>query len=222
MTGNATVAPEASSAQKSVSIPSPITHKGLSEETIKQYEELRRKCKLSSNITKLHMLLNIADVGGQPAFLDMLPSLTIGPAMYFLFTKLINNSGDILSIDDLTKAQPVQYRTKGDNEPQECQNYTYTLQEVLFGALSSIACFGLSDKEVEKYISKESETHKTSSLALLFGTFADKLDDSKKDTLVETESNLRLLLERTKFYKSDLVTFPNPDLSDGQCFFPHK
>ena len=121
------------------------------------------------------MLFNIADVGGQPAFLDMLPSLTIGPAMYFLFTKLINDSGDVLSIDDLTKAQPVQYRTKDDNEPQDCENYTYTLQEVLFCALSSIACFGLSDKEVEKYVTKESEAQKTSSLAVLFGTFADKI-----------------------------------------------
>ena len=222
VTGNANVAPEASSAHKLISAPSPITPKGLSDlidKTIKQYEELRIKCKLSLDTTKLHMLFNIADVGGQPAFLDMLPSLTIGPAMYFLFAKLINDSGDVLSIDDLSKAQPVQYRTKDDNEPQECQNYTYTLQEVLFCALSSIACFGLPDKEVEKYITKESEVQKTSSLALLFGTFADKIDDSKKVTLVETESNLRLLLEHTKFYKTDLVIFPNPDLSDGQCFF---
>ena len=213
---------EPSTGQRVVSPTLPIAPDSITDlinKTIVDYEKLRVECKHSPNVTKLHMLFNIADVGGQPAFLDMLPSLTIGPAMYFLFTKLINDSGDVLSIDDLTKAQPVQYRTKDDNEPQECQNYTYTLQDVLFSALSSIACFGLSDKEVEKYITKESEAHKTSSLALLFGTFADKIDDSKKVTLVETESNLRSLLERTKFYKTDLVTFPNPDLSDGQCFF---
>ena len=194
----------------------------LINKTIVDYEKLRVECKHSPNVTKLHMLFNIADVGGQPAFLDMLPSLTIGPAMYFLFTKLINDSGDVLSIDDLTKAQPVQYRTKDDNEPQDCENYTYTLQEVLFCALSSIACFGLSDKEVEKYVSKESEAQKTSSLAVLFGTFTDKITEEGSQELSKTESSLRLLLKRTKFYQSDLVSFPNPKHpvhTDGQVFF---
>ena len=138
----------------------------LIHKTISEYEKLRVEGKHSANITKLHMLFNIADVGGQPAFLDMLPSLTIGPALYLLFTKLINSSEQVISIDDLSKLQPVQYCTKGDNKPQDCENYTYTLQEVVFCALSSIACFKLSDREVEKYITKESDARKTSSLAL--------------------------------------------------------
>ena len=33
-------------------------------------------------------MINMTDVGGQPAFLDMLPALTIGPALYFLFFRL--------------------------------------------------------------------------------------------------------------------------------------
>ena len=192
--------------------------------TILEYEKLRVECKHSPNMTKLHMLFNIADVGGQPAFLDMFPSLTIGPALYLLFTKLINDNGHVLSIDDLSKLQPVQYRTKDDNEPQDCENYTYTSQEVIFCGLSSIACFGLSDKEVERYVTKESDTQKTSSLAMLFGTFADKIntDVESNKKLCETESNLRSLLTNTDFYKSNLVSFPNPshpDHFDGQVFF---
>ena len=216
---------EPSTGQRVVSPTLPIAPDSMTNlinKTILDYEKLRVECKHSPNVSKLHMLFNIADVGGQPAFLDMLPSLTIGPAMYFLFTKLINDSGDVLSIDDLTKAQPVQYRTKDDNEPLDCENYRYTLQEVIFCALSSIACFGLSDKEVEKYVSKESEAQKTSSLAVLFGTFADKITKEGSQELTKTESSLRLLLKRTKFYQSGLVSFPNPkhpEHTDGQVFF---
>ena len=196
----------------------------LISKTISEYEKLRVQCKHSPNVTKLHMLFNIADVGGQPAFLDMFPSLTIGPALYLLFTKLINDNGHVLSIDDLSKLQPVQYRTKDDNEPQDCENYTYTLQEVIFCALSSIACFGLSDKEVERYITKESEAQKTSSLAMLFGTFADKVivDKDSARKLADTESALKWLLKSTAFYRTDLISLPNPDNPDhtgSQVFF---
>ena len=194
----------------------------LISKTISKYEKLRVKCKHSPNVTKLHMLFNIADVGGQPAFLDMFPSLTIGPALYLLFTKLINDNGHVLSIDDLNKLQPVQYRTKDANEPQNCENYTYTLQEVIFCALSSIAFFGLSDKQVEKYVTKESEPQKTSSLAMLFGTFADKIDESNSIRLTATESTLKSVFEQTAFCQSDHISFPNPSHpkhTNSQVFF---
>ena len=224
-TASTSSGPEPSTDPRVVSPTPPIEASNVADlisKTISEYEKLRVECKHSPNVTKLHMLFNIADVGGQPAFLDMLPSLTIGPALYLLFTKLINDNGRVLSIDDLSKLQPVEYRTKDDNEPQDCENYTYTLQEVIFCALSSIACFGLSDKEVEKYVTKESETQKTSSLAMLFGTFADKIDESKSIQLTETESTLKSAFERTDFCRSDLISFPNPshpDHPNSQVFF---
>ena len=218
--------PEPSTDPRVVSPTPPIEASNVADlisKTISEYEKLRVKCKHSPNVTKLHMLFNIADVGGQPAFLDMFPSLTIGPALYLLFTKLINDNGRVLSIDDLSKLQPVQYRTKDENEPQDCENYTYTLQEVIFCALSSIACFGLSDKEVEKYITKESEAQKNSSLAVLFGTFADKMITEDNVTkLVNAESALKKLLESTTFYRNSLISFPNPanpDHAGSQVFF---
>ena len=202
-------------------IPTPSSE--LVDATLKEYDNIRDKCKHSPNVTKLHMLFNIADVGGQPAFLDMLPSLTIGPALYLLFSKLVNDNGQVLSTSDLAKQQAVKYRTQTDEEPQDCEGYTYALQEVLFSALSSIACFGLSDKEVEKYITKESGAQKTSSLAVLMGTFADQIaTDDKKRELGKTESKLKSHLEKTLFYKKNLISFPNPDYhdhSDGQVFF---
>ena len=182
----------------------------LINKTFSKYEELRVECKHSPNVTKLHMLFNIADVGGQPAFLDMFPSLTIGPALYLLFTKLINDNGHVLSIDDLSKLQPVQYRAKHVSEPQNCENYMYTLEEVLFCALSSIACFGISDEDVEKYVTKEGESQRTSSLALLLGTFTDEINEEGWKELVKTEAALRSLFEATDFYRKNLISFPNP------------
>ena len=224
---NTSSAPEPSTDPRVVSPTPPIETSSITDlinKTISEYETLRLEHKHSPDVAKLHMLFNIADVGGQPAFLDMFPSLTIGPALYLLFIKLINDNGHLLSEDDFSKLQCVQYRTKDDIEPQDCKNYTYAPQEVIFCALSSIACFGLSDKEVERYITKESEAQKTSSLAMLFGTFADKIDTSEESnkTLFETESSLRSQLTRTDFYKSNLVSFPNPshpDHFDGQVFF---
>ena len=34
------------------------------------------------------ILMNIVDTGGQPAFLEMLPALTMGPALYLIFFRL--------------------------------------------------------------------------------------------------------------------------------------
>ena len=191
-------------------------------ETIAYYENLRSKCKKSLCETKWCMLFNIADVGGQPAFLDMLPSLTIGPALYLLFSKLVTDSGQVLRVEDLTALQPVRYRSKNEQVPLECDRYTYSLLEVLFGALSSIACFGLSDKHVEKYISKKSDTQGMSSHTVLFGTFADQINDENEDTLFATELKLKETLEKTDFCKKNLVSFPNPEHPEhfkGKVFF---
>ena len=46
--------------------------------------------------------LKMEDTGGQPEFMDMLPALTIGPALYLLFCKLI---------DDLQSRYTVTYRS---------------------------------------------------------------------------------------------------------------
>ena len=205
--------------------PQPLVKIALSapiRETIDYYEKLRCDCKKSLSETKWCMLLNIADVGGQPAFLDMLPSITIGPALYLLFSKLVTDSGQALRVKDLTAQQPVRYRSKNEQVPLECDRYTYSLQEVLFGALSSIACFGLSDKHVEKYISKTTDTQGMSSHAVLFGTFADKINEGNNDALIATELKLKEILEKTDFCKKNLVSFPNPEHPEhfnGKVFF---
>ena len=76
-------------------------------------------------------LINMTDVGGQPAFLDMLPALTTGPALYLLFFRLDQ---------ELKTYYDVRYL------PADCRDEitlesSYCIEEVLFRSLASIACF---------------------------------------------------------------------------------
>ena len=162
--------------------------------TIKEFKQLQAECnlKLTSNKEKFHILFNIADIGGQPAFLEMIPALTIGPAFYLVFMKLLQG---------LTTQYPAAFKCKDGRGSNLCENYTYTSEEVIFTALSSIACFGHADEEIEKYIADSGD--KTSSLALLVGTFKDKIKD--ENFLEKLDSQVKLQLDATDFYKKGLV-----------------
>ena len=164
------------------------------DKVIIEFEHLQTACKLAPNKMKFRMLFNIADIGGQPAFLEMLPSLTIGPALYLVFMKLL---------EGLTTRYPVAFKCKDGRESKLCKNYTYTSEEVIFTALSSIACFGNSDEEVEQYVTKASDDKRISSLAVLVGTFRDKINDDKE--LNDIDEQIKKQLEVTDFFKDGLI-----------------
>ena len=164
------------------------------DQVFDEFERIEDECKFDANKTKYRMLFNIADIGGQPAFLEMLPSLTIGPALYLVFMKLLQG---------LTTRYPVAFKCKDGKGPKLCKNYTYTSEEVIFTALSSIACFGNSDEEVEKYVIKKGDHKQTNSLALLVGTFRDMITDEKM--LDDIDDQLKQKLEVTDFFTKGLI-----------------
>ena len=164
------------------------------DKVIAEFEHLQTACKLAPNKMKFRMLFNIADIGGQPAFLEMLPSLTIGPALYLVFMKLLQG---------LTTRYPVAFKCKDGRGSKLCKNYTYTSEEVIFTALSSIACFGNSDEEVEQYVTKTGDEKRISSLAVLVGTFKDEIKHEKE--LNDIDDQLKKQLELTDFFKDGLV-----------------
>ena len=104
------------------------------------------------------ILINMVDTGGQPAFLDMLPALTMGPALYLIFFRLDR---------DLKKTYQVQYVSKS-NENVRFGHSSYTVEEVIFQALSSIACFSYTAP-------KKSNMPNSSHAAMLIGTHKDLL-----------------------------------------------
>ena len=79
------------------------------------------------------ILMNMVDTGDQPAFLEMLPALTIGPALYLIFFRLNQ---------ELNKVYQIHYVSE-DSEDVHFGDSLYTVEEVILQALSSIACFQL-------------------------------------------------------------------------------
>ena len=164
-----------------------------------KFKQLEASCKFSSKKQKPSMLFNIADIGGQPAFLDMLPSLTIGPALYLVFMKLT---------EGLKTRYPVTFKSKDERGKIPCKNHTYTSEEVIFTALSSIASFGNHDEEVELFVATESSKEIPgtlhNSLVQLVGTFYDQLEDEE---IVESiESQLKEQVQGTDFYDDGLLS----------------
>ena len=131
-------------------------------------EDLR---KLLEDLT----MINMVDVGGQPALLEMLPAFTIGPALYFLFFRLDQ---------ELDKRYPVRFHA-ADSEKETTLDSSYCIEDTLYQALSSIACYGCCS----------SQENSASSRVLLFGTYKDKAshlqisraNDLLQKRLVKTE-----------------------------------
>ena len=146
------------------------------------------------HLLKELMMINMIDAGGQPAFLDMLPALTVGPALYFIFFRLDQ---------ELKKLYPVSYRTSDGSEI--LLKSSYCIVDVIFQALSSIACFAFFQEDsIARGLS--------STLALLFGTHKDQVSDKQID---QTEASLKEMFEKTKFLKEGLIC----RTSKGKLFY---
>ena len=117
------------------------------------------------------ILLNMVDTGGQPAFIEMLPMLTIGPALYLIFLRLDQ---------ELKQRYRIQYVSE-DNEEVSLGESSYTLQEVIFQVLSSIACFRSDTSSATGLPEKQQMTSHHSQAAMLVGTYKDKLEGSSEE-----------------------------------------
>ena len=131
-------------------------------------------------------MINMTDVGGQPAFLDMLPALTVGPALYFLFFRLDQ---------EFRKKYPVRFHA-ADSKHEVTLEYSYCIEDVLYQCLASIACFSCQQK------AEMATTSQASSGALLFGTYKDRVDDSQ---ISQIEGMMEAHFKRTKLHREGLL-----------------
>ena len=132
------------------------------------------------------ILMNMVDTGGQPAFLEMLPALTMGPALYLIFFRLNQN---------LKQRYQIQYVSE-DNENIQFDYSSYTVEEVIFQALSSIACFSCTAP-------KKANMPDPSHAAMLMGTHKDLLGSDPETEIKakdgELQENLSDILEIDPF-----------------------
>ena len=149
--------------------------------------------------------IKMEDTGGQPEFMDMLAALTIGPALYLLFCKLI---------DDLHSHYTVSYRSPSGESSTPVQS-TYTVEEVLLSALASVSCFK-SHSTTSQVDSEETTStgegellasHNTS-LAYILGTHKDQVSEQE---IAEFDRKLQESILSTDFYKEGLVQFSSED-----------
>ena len=148
--------------------------------------------------------IKMEDTGGQPEFMDMQAALTIGPALYLLFCKLI---------DDLHSRYTVSYRSLSGESSTPVQS-TYTVEEVILSALASVSCF----KSYSTSSQVSSETTSTSgdellassnqSVAYILGTHKDLVSEQQID---EFDKKLQESIRSTDFFKKGLVQFASKD-----------
>ena len=132
------------------------------------------------------IMLNIIDVGGQPAFLEMLPTLTIGSALYLLFCRMDH---------DLQRLRVATFRADkgGKDIPLDTE---YSIEDVLCQGLSSVASFGCTQpSSISLLNAKPTDAQKCVSYALLVGTYKDEAKDKLK-AVVSNVNDLWKKLEK--------------------------
>ena len=202
-----------------------VSHQTLSEFEMKEiesaFEAFNNALKSRAGRQQLKVLLektillNMVDTGGQPAFIEMLPMLTIGPALYLIFLRLDQ---------ELKQRYGIQYVSE-DDEVVSLGESSYTLQEVIFQVLSSIACFRSDTSSATGLPEKQQMTSHQSQAAMLVGTYKDKLEGSPEEVKSKIkqidgalQEDLKEILDTDLFEANrDLLRYAEP--SDNQLMF---
>ena len=143
------------------------------------------------------ILMNMVDTGGQPAFLEMLPALTIGPALYLIFFRLNQ---------ELNKVYQIHYVSE-DSEDVHFGDSLYTVKEVIFQALSSIACFNaITPNKANK--------PNVSYAAMLVGTHMDLLGSDPEGEIKAKDGALQEHLReilKTDLFNENFLHYASDD-----------
>ena len=144
--------------------------------------------------------IKMEDTGGQPEFMDMLPALTIGPALYLLFCKLV---------DDLQSRYAVSYVSQTGESTTPLMS-TYTVEEVLLSALASVSCMKSYSRGDESTSATEDELLAScnTSVAYILGTHKDLVSEKQ---IGEFDDKLQHSIRSTEFFRDGLVQFSSED-----------
>ena len=123
------------------------------------------------------VLLNIIDIGGQPAFLEMLPFLSKGPGMFLAFFPLDK---------DLDELYEVSYERDQDKiTPYQAK---YTIRETLSQILAAISHHVTVDSDLDSEIADKVEHFQDlQAVVSLVGTYQDKLEIQAKAEVVRAK-----------------------------------
>jgi len=153
----------------------------------------------------LVFLIN-TDTGGQAEFLDLHGALVQGPSFNLLFTRLTDNLDSLFSV----------YYTNEKGVSTEKEDSTMTVEEVLFQALASIACFGGFFCEGDIEPARKAEISKpldllhtdSQSIAMVVGTHFDKVT---KEEFEAKDKSLQEKIQRTEFFDKGIIQHAKQD-----------
>ena len=154
------------------------------------------------------ILLINTDTGGQAEFLDLHSSLVDGPSLNLLFHRLQ---------DDLHSVFETHYTYDNGSSTRKVES-TLTVEEVLFQALSSIACFSgcfLEDGKPQEKDSIQSKVSKSKSKVMFVGTHRDEVPDEAD--FIKKDDALKMKIEDTKFFDNNIIKYA--DNSNGKDVF---
>lgn len=156
--------------------------------------EARRSGKLEKveELLEDTIILHVIDTGGQPEFLEVLPALLTGPSINILVFKL--NEG-------LQERYVVEYVSPDGNTTQPYVS-SFTVEEVLFQALSSVSC---AAPPVCRSVSAcDLVSSSAQSATLLVGTHRDKVKEKQYQT---TDKTLQNMLKQTSLPQGHVIYY---------------
>ena len=149
-------------------------------------------------------LLNINDIGGQPGFLEMLPALSNGPAMYLVFT-------------DLSKELNKPYKIPFSRDDTTITPYDamHSVESTVSQILSSIASIHRTSQEPVPFKLDRSTAfgqhferlQEVRPMATLIGTHKDKLEEPVDQKISEFDSALTKVASNYK----NIIVNPSPN-----------
>ena len=153
-------------------------------------------------------LLNVNDIGGQQGFLEMLPALSTGPAMYLVFL-------------DLSKELDKPYKIPFNREdtvitPYDAVHTVEATMSQILAAITSVHCTSrdtsqLNITKARNFSEKFDCFQQVKPIAAIIGTHKDQLKDDTEQKLKNVNKSLIKITNRF----SKVVAHPN----SSKCFF---
>ena len=161
-------------------------------------------CKLPDSFQN-SCIVYMQDTGGQPELMDMLPALTIGPALYLLFCRLN---------DKLNDTYEVRYRDpsvadKGGKSKLCLSDYILTIFSSIFCVHQAEQNKELDHEKGDRIMKKKELLSKSSkTVAYIIGTYKD---DVKEDEKKKFDKDLQDIIKKTKFFEEGLIKFKSQE-----------
>ena len=156
-------------------------------------------------------IVYMQDTGGQPELLDMLPALTIGPALYLLFCRLNDKLNDTFEV----RYRSPSVHDKGGKSKLCFSDYILTIFSSIFCVHQAEQNRELHHKREDNIMKKKELTKASTTVAYIIGTHKDEVD---KDELQKFDKELQEIVKKTEFFKKGLIKFMSPE--EGILVYP--